>query len=117
MPLKELRRQARGIVDFERSQAHDFADDGVWSAIRDDLTEGKYHVSGHAPPCWLFCANRSNDGGPRALRGPHPPELYGFDHLTPEEKETVRLGTLHVVGKALGGSVDHHAPLAPSILE
>ena len=123
LPADEVRRQAAGLVilslfsggkrpedgmdvyvrqwgaaietfDLEVSDDHDLADAGFWQVIIDDLKAGKFHAGMHAPPCGSFCASRGLGGGPRALRGPVPPEIFGFPNLEPHEKETVRIGTL-----------------------
>ena len=81
------------VYDLELSSDHDLTDEGVWSNIRTAINEGRYHGGGAAPSCGTFCANRGIGPGPRQVRGPLPPELYGLKHLKPEEKELVRLGT------------------------
>ena len=81
------------VYDLELSCDHDLTDEGVWSNIRTAINEGRYHGGGAAPSCGTFCANRGFGPGPRQVRGPLPPGLYGLKHLTPEEKESVRLGT------------------------
>ena len=81
------------VYDIEISPEHDLLDQGLWGNVENNLEEGKYDGGMNAPPCGTFCANRSNDGGPRALRGPEPPDLYGIKGLVPKEKESVRQGT------------------------
>ena len=68
--------------DLEISDSHDLADDGIWSQIRDKLESGFFAGGGGGAPCSTFSAGRSwTDGGPKPLRGEHPPELYGFSNL------------------------------------
>ena len=81
------------VYDLEISEAHDLVDDSTWSDVRHDLRDGKFDSAGIASPCSTFSAGRKNDGGPRPLRGEHPPDIYGFKYLTPKEKEQVRIGT------------------------
>ena len=76
---------------------HDLCDDDNWQPIKSKLDGKKYHGGLASPPCRSMSElrERSNkDGGPRPLRGPEPPELYGFSHLFPEEKELVRCDNL-----------------------
>ena len=81
------------VYDIEISADHDLLDEGAWSHVRGDLEDGVYDGRMHAPPCGTFCANRSNDGGPPPLRGPEPPDLYGYKHLAINDKDSVRKGT------------------------
>ena len=81
------------VFDLEPSSSHDLCDEGLWQSTRSDLENGVYAGAGMAPCCGSFCANRGRGSGPRILRGERPPDLYGFKHLTPEEKETVCIGT------------------------
>ena len=82
------------VYDTERSKDHDLCDEGRWAQIMADLEADTYGGVGACPPCSTFSGGRRNDGGPRPLRGEAPPELFGFAWLTPEEKESVRIGTL-----------------------
>lgn len=81
------------VFDLDISPSHDLVDEGFWSYIRQDLTDGMYDGVGASAPCSTFSGGRRNDGGPRPLRGPEPPDIYGFKRLTPKEKEQVRIGT------------------------
>ena len=74
------------VYDLEISANRDLADEGIWTPIRDAITGGEYDGGMHAPPCGSFCANRGNDGGPRALLGPDPPDLYGFKFFEPTRR-------------------------------
>ena len=77
------------VYDMEISESHDLVDEGVWEEIRSDLSNGKYDGAGIASPCSTFSAGRKYDGGPRPLRGEKPPDIYGYKHLTPDEKTQV----------------------------
>ena len=82
------------VYDVVRSPEQDLLDEGRWAAIIADTEADKYGGIGMCPPCSTFSGGRRNDGGPRPLRGEEPPDIYGLQDLTPEEKESVRIGTL-----------------------
>ena len=94
------------VLDTVRSEEHDLLDEGRWAVQREKLEEGHYSGGWLCPPCGSFCANRGFGPGPRKLRGPHAPELYGLPNLRPHEKETVRVGR-HMSGEALRGYVQN----------
>ena len=45
-------------------------------------------------PCSSFSPARHNDpgeSGPTSLRGPEPPDIFGYSWLEPDDKEFVRI--------------------------
>ena len=80
-------------LDTEISLDHDMLDQSNWDAIWRDLDE--YDGRLLSPPCGTFSsARRAGDGGPKPLRSCVGPGRYGLSHLTPPEKEKVRVGNV-----------------------
>ena len=83
-----------GLIDKDKC---DLLDDDYWDPVERRLVGGHYHGGMMSPPCRTMSTLRERsmkDGGPRVLRGPEPPELYGFTYLKPWEKEQVRCDNL-----------------------
>ena len=75
--------------------AGDLANDEVWSPLDTSLKNKVYDGGLFSPPCSTISGVRNNyDGGPRPLRTPEGPELYGKRNLWPNEQEEVRLANL-----------------------
>ena len=85
------------VIDIERSRDHDFADEATWMYYRRRLEDDVYESASCQTPCRTFSKVLSQPGSVRPLRGEWAPEIYGFDDLTPLEKEKVRVGTLHAL--------------------
>ena len=79
--------------------------------VEREVDNGEYDGGLIASPCSSFSAARDNvDGddtiGPRYLRGPEPPEIYGIADLDEEEREFVKAGTtLAVFGSKIAGKL------------
>ena len=72
---------------------HDLVDEDNWEVVNGKLTKKIYHGGVASPPCRSMSELRERsvrDGGPRVVRGPEPPDLYGLPNLDPEEKDLVR---------------------------
>jgi len=92
------------VVMADTFNGVDLADDTSWNQTAKDLGPGGRHDGSlWSPPCSTYSrARKEDDGGPRPLRGSHPPELLGLPGLLPAEKEKVRLGTLLACRTAQG---------------
>ena len=87
--------------DTVNGKQYDLVSDTVWSSVLQDVKMGKYDGVLMAPPCNTYTnARKADDGGPKPLRGPKAPELYGLSSLREEDKEKVRVGTLLAVRTA-----------------
>lgn len=80
--------------DIINGDEQDLADDHIFSGLIRDIENGKIHGLLCSPPCSTFSRARRPGSGPRPLRGPVGRERYGLPGLRPEEKESLRLGTL-----------------------
>ena len=72
-------------------------DDVVFDTLIHRINKGDYDKGSlMSPPRGSFSRVRSRGGrhDPVPLRGPAPPELYGFKGLIGSDKEKVRIGTL-----------------------
>ena len=99
--------------DIINGSHQDLADQIVFDRVLSDVTAGLYDGGLCSPPCSTFSrARKEGDSGPRPLRGATGPDRYGRSDLTPEERESVRLGTLLEVRAAQISSAFHdlHAP-------
>ena len=83
------------IFDLINGDHQDLANDTIFQKLIDRIQRKEFNAAMLPPPCSTFSSARSEtDGGPRPLRKAEGPERYGRKDLTPEEKESVRLGTL-----------------------
>ena len=83
------------ILNDEINQ--DLLSEEVWHPVLKDCIDGRYDGGGLMPPCSTYSAARRNSGaerGPSRLRGPVGRDRYGLPHLSPADKEKVRIGTL-----------------------
>ena len=78
----------------------DIADDFVWGQILGKLEAGHFAALVASPPCGSFSRVRQVPGGPPVLRGVDGPCRYGLAHLTPKQKEVVRVSNLLAVRTA-----------------
>ena len=83
-------------------QKHDMLGNLFQEELYDDIEGDKFDAAMLSCPCSSFTPARDNHGvekGPGLLRGPLPPEIYGFQNLEPDEKTFVQQGTaLAIVG-------------------
>lgn len=79
-------------VDKEFDYEHDLLDQTFWESVKDDLDNyDSYMLS---PPCNTFSPARTGQGGPEPLRGCEGPDRYGLRHLSVQQKEEVKQGTV-----------------------
>lgn len=99
------------MIDVENSEDHDITQDSNFDRIMAAITAGSYDALLIAAPCSTFTPARDvasgEPGGPRPLRGPAPPEIYGHSDLSPADKEKVRIGTLIAVRCARAAHAMH----------
>lgn len=102
-------------IDIEYDSEHNLLDQDFADKLMAELDE--YDAFLLSPPCSSFTMARSgNDAGPGPLRGTTGKERYGLPHLSVDDKQKVREGTL-LARRA--HKVAHHAnqSIKPWILE
>ncbi len=89
------------IVDWCNHEVHDLISDAFYYDLLGRVEQGEFDAALIATPCETFSMARQllpgETHGPRALRGPSKPDLYGLPGLRPFEKEQCRKGTLLAV--------------------
>ena len=85
------------VIDIERCRDHDLADEATWMYYRRRLEDNVHESASCQTPCSTFSKVLSQPGSVRRLRGECALAIYGFDYLSPLEKEKVRAGTLHAL--------------------
>ena len=80
-------------ICYDKETGQDLLDDVLWDEVTGRIDGDDADGGLMSPPCSTFSEARSGQGGPCALRGPEPPEIYGLPDLWPEDKEKVRIGT------------------------
>ena len=78
-------------VDILRHDSHDIADQLIWESIVSSFESGHYHGLLLSPPCSTFSIARSGAGGPDALRGEHPPDIYGRSDLSLKDLSLIHI--------------------------
>ena len=108
------------IIDWVNAPEEDLLDDVFFAQMVASVERGHYSAALIASPCETFSVARQRlpgeTSGPRALRGPRKPDLYGFADLNPDDKRACRNGTLLAVRSAQVATLFHSRSL-PWILE
>ncbi len=100
----EKRNAEAIIIDWVNDPRHDLLNDAFYYDLLGRVKADEFYAALIATPCETFSAAREvlpgESYGPRALRGPQKPDLYGKRDLTKKEREVCRKGTLLAVRSA-----------------
>ena len=99
-------------VDIEAADHSDLLDSDTWEALDNRIQASEFDAALASPPCGTFSAARTGGDGPRQLRGPAMPELYGLPNLTEAEQHDVKAGNVLAdrAAEAMRWFAENHRP-------
>ena len=81
-------------IESDDPEKYGLLDQGEWERLVLRIKNKDFDASAMFPACSTFGGQQSHPCGPTPLRGPLPPDIYGFRNLQPGDAEKVKRETV-----------------------